>query len=239
MQENSKGQTKSVLHTENFQRYEEFAKNVVAHTMRTFRLPKEIKDECLSAAFEGLVEAAERYDPESGSTFEAYSYMRIRGSILDSLRKESVHTGIHYRQLQKMKALHDLESSLNSSIKKSDTDEQALSKVLSFAQQGAVSMRLRTVDEKELQRIACSKQTPEEEVTAKDSLSFLAKKVATLPEKEKYIVEQHYFHGKSFAEIIEARPEFSKSWVSRLHARALERLGLILRQSREELVCQD
>lgn len=234
MEESSNSYPKSVLEGQDFERYEKFTRNVVSHTMRTFRLPKEIKEECLSAAFEGLVEAAERFDPSSGSTFEAFSYMRIRGSILDYLRKEYVHSGIHYRQLQKLKSIHDLESNLNSSISKDGSDSEALAKILSFAQQTTLAIRFRSVEEKELQHIACNSKTPEQALTEKSSLHFLAKQVALLADKEKFIIEQHYFHGKSFSEIIALRPELSKSWVSRLHARALERLAIILRDSKEE-----
>jgi DNA-directed RNA polymerase specialized sigma subunit len=45
--------------------------------------------------------------------------------------------------------------------------------------------------------------------------------VATLPEKERMIIEQHYFHDRSFVEIANNYAGLSKSWVSRLHDRAL------------------
>jgi RNA polymerase sigma factor (sigma-70 family) len=48
--------------------------------------------------------------------------------------------------------------------------------------------------------------------------------IATLPEKERLIVEDYYLKEKSFVEIANENGGMSKSWVSRLHSRALELL---------------
>ena len=48
----------------------------------------EIED-IMQAGYIGLVEAAQRYTPQEGVTFAAYAAQRIRGAILDSLRRNS------------------------------------------------------------------------------------------------------------------------------------------------------
>jgi RNA polymerase sigma factor for flagellar operon FliA len=48
--------------------------------------------------------------------------------------------------------------------------------------------------------------------------------VATLPEKERTIIEQYYFHDRKFSDIATQSAGLSKSWVSRLHDRALATL---------------
>ena len=54
------------------------------------RLPSGIDAENLeSAGILGLVEAANRFDPERGVKFETYVYMRIRGAVVDELRRNS------------------------------------------------------------------------------------------------------------------------------------------------------
>jgi RNA polymerase sigma factor for flagellar operon FliA len=54
------------------------------------RLPSGVDVENLeSAGVVGLVEAANRFDPERGIKFETYAYTRIRGAMLDELRRNS------------------------------------------------------------------------------------------------------------------------------------------------------
>src|SRR5215210_3623100 len=45
------------------------------------------QDDLLSCAVVGLIDAVDRYDPEHGTQFEAFAMPRIRGAVLDSLRK--------------------------------------------------------------------------------------------------------------------------------------------------------
>jgi RNA polymerase sigma factor for flagellar operon FliA len=55
------------------------------------RLPSGVDVENIeSAGVVGLVEAANRFDPERGVKFETYAYARIRGAMLDELRRSSL-----------------------------------------------------------------------------------------------------------------------------------------------------
>src|SRR5438105_15672875 len=51
-------------------------------------LPRGVDVENLeSAGTLGLVEAAQQFDPDRGVAFKSYAYKRIRGAILDELRR--------------------------------------------------------------------------------------------------------------------------------------------------------
>src|SRR5664279_2786732 len=51
------------------------------------RLPAHVEiDDLISSGVIGLIEAAERYDPERVDRFEAFAEFRIRGAMLDDLR---------------------------------------------------------------------------------------------------------------------------------------------------------
>src|SRR6185369_6696855 len=51
------------------------------------QLPREIEfDDLVAYGTQGLIEAAERYDPAHGTAFSTFSYYRIRGAIYDGLR---------------------------------------------------------------------------------------------------------------------------------------------------------
>lgn len=58
------------------------------------RLPPFIeKEDLFSAAYVGLWQAAQRYDPSKNTCFRSYSHLRIRGSILSWLRRQQKHHG--------------------------------------------------------------------------------------------------------------------------------------------------
>ena len=64
---------------------------------------------------EGLVHAAQKYTPKDGVNFAQYAKLRIRGSIIDYLRKNSnlCRTTIKKQEFEKYKV--DLERQLNRS----------------------------------------------------------------------------------------------------------------------------
>src|SRR5258708_5017524 len=51
------------------------------------QLPREIEfDDLYNYGMQGLLEAAERYDPRHGVTFQTFAYYRVRGAMFDGLR---------------------------------------------------------------------------------------------------------------------------------------------------------
>lgn len=72
--------------------------------------------------------------------------------------------------------------------------------------------------------------TPEDLLADAELLARVKKIVATLPEQERAIVERHYFADEDLDEAA-AAIGLSKSWGSRLHARALEAIGRALKRS--------
>jgi len=50
------------------------------------------RDDIESAALVGLIDAVDRYDPDRGVPFEGYAGLRIRGAVLDELRRVDDHT---------------------------------------------------------------------------------------------------------------------------------------------------
>ena len=68
------------------ERYLPLVRNVVGRIKLT--LPPHVEAEDLySVGVTGLIAAVRKYDPEQGNTFAGYAMMRIRGAILDELRR--------------------------------------------------------------------------------------------------------------------------------------------------------
>src|SRR5580698_7165346 len=64
----------------------DLVRRIAYHMMR--RMPNSIEvDDLIQTGMVGLLEAAQRYEWRAGSTFSAYATRRIRGAILDSLRR--------------------------------------------------------------------------------------------------------------------------------------------------------
>ena len=72
----------------------------------------------------------------------------------------------------------------------------------------------------------------EKQVDSKRNSKKIREIVATLPEKERTVIEQYYFRDRKLTEIASQLTGLSKSWVSRLHDRAL----VMLKQKFEEQI---
>lgn len=59
----------------------------LARRVRRFDTPLADDDDMTSAAFLGLIDAVDRFEPGRGVPFEAYASLRIRGAIIDELRR--------------------------------------------------------------------------------------------------------------------------------------------------------
>jgi RNA polymerase sigma factor for flagellar operon FliA len=199
---------------------------VVARLIRSMRLPLPMKDEFVSAGLLGLIEAAGRFKPDRGEDFKTFAFLRIRGAVIDYIRSSCNLTGYAYRRLRTLEMAQQMrEDQLEGRVVASRERLPAAEEGVEYLERMAVVFRL-------------AGQTEEEEATAPEQEAHdlernLEKKrnkkkirelVATLPEKERIIIEQHYFQDRKLVEVAEEFSGLSKSWVSRLHDRAIDML---------------
>ena len=210
--------------------YQDFVHFIAGKLISTMKLPKSSFEEYVSAGYLGLVEAAERFDPRQGTSFKNYAFLRIRGAIIDSIRKSSDISGEAYRQARAFEAIQDIreeelleESQENSPI----SNKETLARTLVHVAKGALVFRI-SMSSEELEDIPDeeSEDNPEKILSLKQDLKEIRKNLATLSEKERLIIEEYYFKDKSFTEIAREYEGMSKSWVSRLHTRALSKLQM-------------
>ncbi len=76
------------------------AEKIASEQTRRSSARASIADDIRSAAFEGLVRAANKYDPKRRVPFNGYAYKRIKGAVLDFLRQQD-HIGRHTRAASK------------------------------------------------------------------------------------------------------------------------------------------
>ena len=209
-------------------RYQPYVHGLVGKMIQAMGLPPESHDEFVGAGYLGLVEAAERFDPTSKADFKTFAYLRIRGAVIDYIRQNSQLSGRAYRCARALSAVQEVRETELLSAGDSARGGQAqprLAEVLDFAARGALMFRLSLGDpEGDTLEMASSHASAEEEIEKFQEKEKIHTLIATLPEKERLIVEDYYLKEKSFVEIANENGGMSKSWVSRLHTRALELL---------------
>ena len=78
--------------------YLKFARDIAFGMVKRF--PYVDKDEIISDAYLGLMEAVDKYHKVPGATFETYAGKRIKGAIMDELRKRSLYSRQERRKMR-------------------------------------------------------------------------------------------------------------------------------------------
>ncbi|MDP3278165.1 MAG: sigma-70 family RNA polymerase sigma factor [Deltaproteobacteria bacterium] len=182
-------------------------------------LPHFVKLEDVHAvAREGLVAAAARFDPTRGVQFTTFGYYRIRGAVFDWVREQIRSDPYHIAKAVAMQAADSITESASEhppATSPGDAAEQlggildqAIG-VFSFAQAAAYFAPDAPVP------------SPESTLDEKQSASVLRRAVDALPDKERTMLVQVYFEHCTIEQAGQSMG-LSKSWASRLHARALQ-----------------
>jgi RNA polymerase sigma factor for flagellar operon FliA len=215
--------------------YRAYVKVVVARLIRAMGLPLALKDDFIASAYVGLIEAAARFDSSRGMEFRYYAYLRIRGAVIDHIRVACELSGHAFRKFRALEVIHEtrqreIEEKLSG--KTPDVRPPTATEVL---ERSAMALKLAVALDGDVAADLQERQNPERVLQRKREAKKMRDIVATLPEKERTIIEQYYFHDRKFVEVAEQFSGLSKSWVSRLHDRALDLLREKLRAGVSEL----
>jgi len=195
-------------------------------------------DELVSLAMTGLAEAGASYDPSRGVPFRSFAWYRVHGAVMDGLRRA---THLPRRVWAKLVALQAAADYLENQGERAAAARSAGANVTradALAQiRGALSairtmyvVSLGPVLENE-QEPAADQESPIEGIDRARLTARLARAIEALPERERALVKKHYWEGKN---LLEAGAELgiSKSWASRVHAQAVERMRDALERDR-------
>jgi len=202
--------------------YHQFVEEVVDRLIRWMKFPKALRDEFISAGHLGLVEAASRFDPSRGGNFKAFAFLRIRGAIIDSIRSASEYSGASYRVIKTLEAVNDLRTEVEDQTGGVGLSAKERAQAsLQFLSKSLIAYRLSALQSGTFRQMTTPSDELEKELDKKRNAQKIRDIVATLPDKERTIIEQYYFHDRKLTEVAEQFTGLSKSWVSRLHDRAL------------------
>ncbi|MFO0415666.1 MAG: sigma-70 family RNA polymerase sigma factor [Pseudomonadota bacterium] len=217
--------------------YYDYVDQVVSKVMRSMRLPPSLKEEFLSAGTLGLIEAAGRYQADRGLKFKTFAFLRIRGAIIDHIRTACDLSGYAYRRFRVLEMAQQMrEDELDGRPVTQAASLAAAAHGVEFLEKIAVAFLVAgDTEEDEAQSPDQEKVDPERQLLFKQKSKKIRALVATLPEKERLIIEQHYFQDRKLVDVAAQFSGLSKSWVSRLHDRALILLRDKIAESKEDL----
>ncbi len=182
----------------------------------------------------GLIDAIDKFDANKDVKFETYASLRIRGSILDQIRKmDWIPRTVRQRQKQISAAISEVEAQTG----KTATDEQVamalgiteeeyagwqsqmnVTNIVSlddFVEQGS--------DVADNRGLSSQMARPEEHLENEELKKMLADSLNLLTEKERMVVVLYYYEELTLKEISNVL-EVSESRVSQLHTKALGKM---------------
>jgi len=212
-------------------RYAPLVKRIAYHL--SGRLPASIQPgDLIQAGMIGLIEAARHYDAQQGASFETYAGIRIRGAMLDEVRKSDWAPRSVYRKSRDMaRAISKVENTKGGSAKDHEIAEamgmtlneyhQALQDVSGHR---VLSFEDVALDEDRLADSIIDKQDdPSQAMQNEEVRRELAKAITELPERERMVLSLYYHEELNLREIGHIL-EVSESRVCQIHSQALLRL---------------
>lgn len=196
-------------------------------------LPVEL-DDLVALGFEGLLEARGRFDPTRGAKFGTFAHYRVRGAMIDGVRKMtylSPKAEARRRAALGADAVLQERAAVAEGLQASGAPAGGRGPALQ-ALEGAIGeivtgFVLSSALSPELSEGIDPAASPEERLLDASDAATLREAVSTLPDRERALVEGFYFEGRRFDEIA-AELGISKSWASRLHHKAMGRLRELL-----------
>jgi RNA polymerase sigma factor for flagellar operon FliA len=205
------------------------ARQMVRRVGRTVTL-----DDLKSFGQEGLLQAARTFDPSRGVPFRRWANLRIKGAMLDGVRQWGSLPRRVYRELHGAEAGDRMLESYDEEdcASPAATPEAADDRLSTYLAGIATAIAVGTMMAAPRENVDADGRdvTPEDLLGDAQLVARVKAIVATLPEQERTLVERHYFAGQTLDEAA-ASLGLSKSWGSRLHARAIESIGKELRRT--------
>ena len=211
--------------------HEPLVKRIAYHLMS--RLPASVQaDDLVQAGMIGLIEASRKFDPEQGASFETYAGIRIRGAMLDEIRRTDwTPRSVHRKAREVAEAVRKIENE-----KGRDARDVEVAQVMGLELnvyhkilQDATGCRIfsyedpGTLGEENFAQQARQPNQPLENLQKSDFKVGLADAIKGLPERERLVMALYYDEELNLREIGDILG-VSESRVCQIHGQALIRL---------------
>ena len=202
-------------------------------------------EDILSFGVFGLMDAVEKFDPTKGYVFQTYAIPRIRGAILDELRKCDWFSRTGREKVQKFNRatekilLEKGEMDDTLIMKEMGVSEDEYYEIQDLASRGYITSLddSTPLDDGEVPveaTLADDRETASDRLDNESEKQQLAEALAELPERERQMLSLYYYEGLTLKEI-GAVMGVSESRVSQIHGKGLSMLRAILRRKMNEI----
>lgn len=189
-------------------------------------------DDMVNQGVLALIDAVERFDPDMGNKFETFATLKVKGAIIDFMRKQD---WVPRNQRNLSRELDDVYSRLYAEYGTEPTKEQIASEM------GITTAHLEKIFQQKHNSIILSYEEainekmmsvsplivnesdgelPETELLYEELKSTLAEAIDRLNEKERTVISLYYYENLKLKEIAEVL-EITESRVSQIHSAAL------------------
>ena len=193
-------------------------------------------EDLVSYGIFGLIDAIDKFDSLKEVKFETYASLRIRGSILDQIRKmDWIPRTIRQRQKKIDAVIHEIEQNTGRQATDDEIavglgisseeylDWQSQMKITSVVSLNEFMEQGSDVSQDTGRHTAARFEAPEEHVEKEELTKVLGEALELLTEKEKMVITMYYYEDLTLKEISNVL-EVSESRVSQLHTRALQKM---------------
>ncbi len=195
-------------------------------------------DDLVGYGIFGLIDAIDKFDYDKGVKFETYASLRIRGAILDQIRKmDWIPRSLRQKQKKMEAAISKIETQYGRPAK----DEEIASELgieteelISWQGQAKITNIIsldefvEAAGEKEVNAIKSNSYEQPESIALKNEIKQqLMDSLETLTDKERKVILLYYYEELTLKEISRIL-EVSESRVSQLHTKALQKMKIKL-----------
>jgi len=184
------------------QRHETMVRSLAHRLRRELSLRGEL-DDLIAFGFGGLLEADRRFDPARGVQFRTFAYHRVRGAMLDGVRKMA---DLPRRAHERLTA-----------------PGQGTPTAVPHALDRAFTRMSATLSTASVLQGSFGEESPEAALLKSESIARLLQALPALSPRQRILVRGFYFEGRSI-DGMARELGISKSWASRLHREALAEL---------------
>ncbi len=213
------------------ERYAPLVKRIAHHLL--LRMPASVQiDDLIQSGMIGLLEAAKKYDVSKGASFETYSGIRIRGSMLDEVRKgDWAPRSVHRKSRKVAEAIKIIEARTGKDAKDQDIAKELEIDLNAYYAilQDASGSRLFSFDDimegddSAIELAAGELPGPCDGLQRDSFKAHLSSAIDGLPDREKLVLALYYDEELNLKEIGEVIG-VSESRVSQIHSQAAMRL---------------
>jgi RNA polymerase sigma factor for flagellar operon FliA len=217
-------------------RHAELVKRIAYHLAG--RLPPSVEvDDLIQAGMLGLLEAAGHFSAGRGASFETYAGIRIRGAMIDALRKlDWAPRSVHRKARDAAQALREVERESGREARDSEVAARLGVSMDDYHRilQDTTTCQLTSLDEVLGVDPGDDALDPFRETADGEFRRALAREIGGLPEREKMVMSLYYQDELNLKEIGRVLG-VSESRVCQLHGQALTRLKARLADWRDRV----